>query len=129
MGTNQVSVNTKMVKATWIAALVQPYLSAIGLTNSVQPYCRFAIIAMQTMPMTNCIHRYEAGLVIVLSTAASASLRIDSSFSVPPASDVPGERNPHVRRLLRQGSRCQRSLLQLIGWSTHDRILLREDHQ
>src|SRR6202171_5556282 len=105
MGTSHVSVNTKIVKATWIAALVQPYLSAMGLTNRVQPYCRFAIIAMQTMPISNCIQRYEAGLVIVLSPAASASLCIDSSFIVPQASDVPGEQSPHVRRLLRQGLR------------------------
>src|ERR1700694_740932 len=115
MGTSHVSVNTKMVKATWIAALDQPYLSAMGLTNRVQPYWRFAIIAMQTMPMTNCIHRYEAGLVIVLSPAASASLCINSSFVVLHASDVPGEPSPHVRRLLRPPSRCQRSLLRLIG--------------
>src|ERR1700694_4029621 len=81
MGTSHVSVNTKIVKATCIAALVHPCLSAMGLTNSVQPYCRFAIIAMQTMPITSCIHRYEAGLVIGLSPAASASLRISSSIS------------------------------------------------
>src|SRR4030088_2527259 len=99
MGTSQVSVNTKMVKATWIAALVQPYLSAIGLTNRVQPYCRFAIIAMQTMPMTSCIHRYEAGLVILLSASAAASVCINSSFVVPLASDVLGEPSPHVPRL------------------------------
>ena len=65
MGTSQVSVRTKIVNATWIAALVQPYLSAIGLTNKVQPYCRFAIMAMQTIPMTSCIQRYDAGLVVV----------------------------------------------------------------
>ena len=66
-----------MVKATWIAALVQPYLSAIGLTNSVQPYCRFAIIAMQTMPMNSCIQRYDAGRVaILLNVPASASVVI-----------------------------------------------------
>src|SRR5438045_1915471 len=36
-----VFVRKKIVNATWIAALVHPYFSAIGLTNSVQPYCSF----------------------------------------------------------------------------------------
>src|SRR5205809_7235508 len=63
----------------------------MGLTNRVQPYCRFAIIAMQTMPMTSCSHRYEAGLVILLSASAVASVCINSSFFVPLCSDVPGE--------------------------------------
>src|SRR5215203_2078924 len=57
MGTSHVSVSTKIVKATWIAALVQWCLSAIGLTNSVHPYCRLAIIAMQMMPITSCPQR------------------------------------------------------------------------
>src|SRR5258707_8689369 len=105
MGTSHVSVSTKIVKATWIAALDQPYLSAIGLTNRVQPYCRFAIIAMQTMPMTSCIHRYEAGLVIVLKPAACASLLINSSFVVPIGSDIPESlKYPYVRHFLRR--RC-----------------------
>src|SRR5512137_725510 len=50
-----------MVNATWIAARENPYLSVIGLTNSVQPYCRLAIITMQMIPMNNCIHRYAGG--------------------------------------------------------------------
>src|SRR6185369_16377738 len=33
------------------------YLASIGSTNSVQPYCRLAIIAMQTMPIASCIQR------------------------------------------------------------------------
>ncbi|MNS78031.1 hypothetical protein D3C72_1116310 [compost metagenome] len=45
-----------MVKATWIAVRPQWYLSSIGLTNSVQPYCMLAIIAMQITPKTNCTH-------------------------------------------------------------------------
>src|SRR3979409_2359273 len=28
----------------------------MGLTKSVQPYCRLAIITMQTMPKTSCHH-------------------------------------------------------------------------
>src|SRR5437763_8396285 len=53
IGTSQVSVTTKMVKASWIAARPQWWAASIGSTNSVQPYCRLAIIAMQTMPMAS----------------------------------------------------------------------------
>src|SRR5205085_957634 len=56
-GTSHVSVSTKMVNATWIAARPQWYLASIGLTNSVHPYCRFAIIVMQTMPKISCHQR------------------------------------------------------------------------
>ena len=42
-----------MVKATWIAARPQWYFWSIGVTNSVQPYCRLAIITMQMMPKIN----------------------------------------------------------------------------
>src|SRR5436309_1037868 len=61
-GTSQVSVNTKMVKATWMAARSQPYFCPIGPTNSVQPYCRLAIMTMQTMPISNCSQRLAGGL-------------------------------------------------------------------
>ena len=37
-GTSQVSVNTKSVKANWIAARPQWYFASIGSTNRVQPY-------------------------------------------------------------------------------------------
>src|SRR6201999_3894695 len=56
-GTSQVSVTTNSVKASWIAARPQWYLASMGSTNSVQPYCRLAIIAMQTMPIASCIQR------------------------------------------------------------------------
>src|SRR6266699_7332620 len=52
-GTSHVSVSTKIVKATWIAARPQWYFWSIGLTNNVQPYCRLAIITMQMMPKTS----------------------------------------------------------------------------
>src|SRR5580704_5316739 len=57
IGTSQVSVTTNSVKASWIAARPQWNLASIGSTNSVQPYCRFAIIAMQTMPIASCSQR------------------------------------------------------------------------
>src|SRR6266852_708788 len=62
-GTSQVSSKTNTENATWIEARPQWNLASIGFTNSVQPYCRFAIIAMQTMPTASCTHRYAAGFV------------------------------------------------------------------
>src|ERR1019366_10519304 len=61
IGISHVSTSTKIVKATWIAGLVQPCLSAIGLTKSVQPYWRLAIIDMQMMPTISCHHRPPRG--------------------------------------------------------------------
>src|SRR5574340_251562 len=58
IGVSQVSQSTKIENATWIAARVQPNFCDIGLTKSVQPYCRLAIIAMQMIPMTSCDHRF-----------------------------------------------------------------------
>src|SRR5262245_41160903 len=63
-GASHVSVSTKIENATWIAARVHPNLSESGLTKSVQPYWRFAIIAMHTMPRKSCSQRYEAGRII-----------------------------------------------------------------
>jgi len=50
------------VKATWIAALVQWNLAAMGFTKSVHPYCRLAIITMPIMPMTSWTHRLVSPL-------------------------------------------------------------------
>src|SRR5215471_3207198 len=61
-----------MVKATWIAARPQWYFWSIGLTNSVQPYCRLAIITMQMMPKISCPQRVasdavaRAGIVVAV---------------------------------------------------------------
>src|SRR5258708_19436155 len=62
-GTSQVSSATNTENATWIEARPQWNLASIGFTNSVQPYCRFAIMAMQMMPTASCTHRYAAGFV------------------------------------------------------------------
>jgi len=48
IGVNHVSSAMKIEKATWIEAIDQPCVLLIGLTNSVQPYCRLAMIIMQT---------------------------------------------------------------------------------
>src|SRR5438477_8023487 len=60
-----------MLNATWIAARPHWYLASIGKTNSVQPYCRLAIITMQTMPNASCSQRNDEG------RAASARALID----------------------------------------------------
>src|SRR3954470_10118391 len=54
IGTSHVSVTTKIVKATWIAARSHPCRSCIGLTKKVQPYCRLAIMHMQITPNRSC---------------------------------------------------------------------------
>src|SRR6185437_341465 len=69
-GTSQVSQSTKIENATWIAAFDQPNFSDIGLTNSVQPYCRLATIAMQTIPMTSCAQRFLSPLFCIGSCNA-----------------------------------------------------------
>src|ERR1700720_1673344 len=76
-GTSQVSVSTKMLKATWIAARPQWYLASIGKTNSVQPYWRLAIITMQAMPKASCHQRNGEG------RAAAARASIDMCFPLP----------------------------------------------
>jgi hypothetical protein len=53
---SQVSVSTKIVKAHWIAAISHPYFAAIGLTKSVQLYCRLAIIVMHSTPRASWNH-------------------------------------------------------------------------
>src|SRR6202035_686956 len=89
IGVSQVSSAMKMVNAIWIAARESkrhprksnPQVacaSRIGLTNSVHPYCRLAIITMQTMTDTNWAQRVvldsvdrsdaEAAIVIVASS-------------------------------------------------------------
>src|SRR5882757_9897916 len=54
IGTSQVSNKTKSVKAIWIDARSQPNFFWMSGTKNVQPYCRLAIITMQTTPMTSC---------------------------------------------------------------------------
>src|SRR6516162_1063055 len=44
-----------------MAARPQWYFCSIGSMNSVQPYCRLAIITMQMMPRTSWPHRVHAG--------------------------------------------------------------------
>src|SRR5215472_19204807 len=57
MGVSHVSSAMKMLNANWIDASDQPCALLIGLTNSVQPYCRLAIRIMQRMQQISCVHR------------------------------------------------------------------------
>ena len=61
IGVSQVSSATNRLKAIWISAIDQPCALLIGWTNKVQPYCRLAIITMQTMPMISWSQRLVDG--------------------------------------------------------------------
>src|ERR1700682_1586070 len=54
IGTSHVSNRTNSVNATWIAARSQPNFFWMSGTKNVHPYCKLAIITMQTTPMTSC---------------------------------------------------------------------------
>src|SRR6266480_3023596 len=56
IGTSHVSNRTNSVNATWIDARSQPNFFWMSGTKNVQPYCRLAIITMQTTPMMSCTH-------------------------------------------------------------------------
>src|SRR5262245_57253969 len=63
MGTSHVSVATKIVNATWMLVRPQWNLASIGSTKYVHPYCRFAIITMQTTPATSWTQRFTGATV------------------------------------------------------------------
>src|SRR5215813_11147863 len=75
-GTSHVSVRTKIVNATWMAARPQWYFSSIGLTNRVQPYCRLAIITMQMMPKISCPQRVASDAVARVDTVVAVVVDI-----------------------------------------------------
>src|SRR5271170_8155204 len=70
IGVSQVSRAMKTAKANWIDAMDQPWALLIGLTNSVHPYCRLAIITMQMMTKINWLQRD----VMAVGTATGAVL-------------------------------------------------------
>ena len=57
IGVSHVSSAMKMLNASWIEAIDQPCALLIGLTKSVQPYCRLAISTMQMMPKMSWLQR------------------------------------------------------------------------
>ena len=68
IGVSQVSSAMKIAKANWIEAIDQPCALLIGLTNSVQPYCRLAIITMQMMAQMSCRQRVACAAEALDST-------------------------------------------------------------
>src|SRR5262245_45735132 len=106
MGTSQVSATTKIVKATWMATRPQWCLASIGPTNSVQPYCRLAIIAMQRMPMASWSHGWANGPLFTpdnerasttsdISNPAGGYVRLLRS-PMPKVAHVPARRDKHI---------------------------------
>ena len=57
IGVSHVSSAMKIEKANWMDASDQPCALLIGLTNSVQPYCKLAISTMQMMQMISWVQR------------------------------------------------------------------------
>src|ERR1700761_9152230 len=68
IGVSQVSVAMKIEKATWMLAKLQPLALAIGLTNSVQPYCRLAMSTMQATPNQSCDQRFALAASVGATT-------------------------------------------------------------
>src|SRR6516165_3643150 len=108
-----------------MAARLQWYFSSIGSMNSVQPYCRLAIITMQTMPRTSWPHRVHtevtagtlADVVAMLTPIVCGVANIISagarSLSHPDGSRLPGlELRSHkavtAAAGCRRGQRCCR---------------------
>src|ERR1700722_17067039 len=60
-GISHVSMSTNKVTATWIGGRPQGYFASIGLTNRVQPYCRFATAAMHMTPIMSCTQGFANG--------------------------------------------------------------------
>ena len=63
-----------MLKAIWMSATTQPCALFIGPTNSVQPYCRLAIITMQMMTTISCHQRLGATAPMLLSDISIPSV-------------------------------------------------------
>ena len=80
-----------MVNATWMAARPQWYFWSIGLTNSVQPYCKLAIITMQMMPKiswpqrvaSDAVARDEIASDVLVATVSSIPARLIEHSASP----------------------------------------------
>src|SRR3984957_12693158 len=96
IGVSQVSSAMKMAKANWIAAIDQPCALLIGLTNSVQPYCRLAIRTMQRMTKISWLQRVAPSVAV----AGAAVVTVDifrPAFSNAAAALVrPGRSKRHA---------------------------------
>src|SRR5271169_4802002 len=78
IGVSHVSSAMNMAKATWIEAIDQPCALLIGLTKSVQPYCRLAIITIQMMQNMRFIQRVDSDTRAV--EPEPAAITIESSL-------------------------------------------------
>ena len=58
-----------MLKANWMSAIAHPCALFIGPTNNVQPYCRLAIITMQTIPTSSWTQRSVPGVLAATALA------------------------------------------------------------
>src|ERR1700688_3652440 len=74
IGRSQVSSEMKIANANWIEAIDQPFALLIGLTNSVQPYCRLAIITMQMMQIAKYPQRAD---VVVAASDLRVAVETD----------------------------------------------------
>src|SRR5271169_311707 len=82
IGVSHVSSAMNMAKATWIEAIDQPCALLIGLTNSVQPYCRLAIITMQMMQNMRFIQRIDSDTRAVETEPAAIAIESSPWISV-----------------------------------------------
>src|SRR5579862_244488 len=98
IGVSQVSSATNILKATWIAATDQPCALFIGPTNSVQPYCRLAIMIMQMIPAISWVH-----LSRLIGCEAAPPLAIFALLGFPVSIvAVGGGRVRHARFVVKQ---------------------------
>src|SRR5262245_38830965 len=81
----------KIVNATWMAGRPQWYLSLIGLTKSVQPYCRLATIDMLMTPRPSCHQRPNAG-----ARASSMGVAAISDIYLSRLSSISDTMNPNA---------------------------------
>src|SRR4051794_10381354 len=85
-----------MVNATWIAARPQWNFASSGPTNSVQPYCRFAIMTMQTTPTASCTQRFAR--MELCGAVAAESMMVLLASGTPLSGDRARRGGRHVAR-------------------------------
>src|SRR5580700_239540 len=83
IGVSHVSSAMKMLKANWIDASDQPCALLIGLTNSVQPYCRLAISTMQMMQAMSWPQRVD-----VVAVASDLSVPVETDMVSVPYNEI-----------------------------------------
>src|ERR1700686_5179218 len=79
IGTSHVSNRTNSVNATWIDARSQPNFFWMSGTKKVQPYCRLAIITMQTTPTVSCTQGDAKNDLVSCADAIECLLLVSAS--------------------------------------------------